>query len=56
MNTILKYGFYLILILIVVSYWKGSQAVGGTLFGGVQAIINSLQGKNKDGNFSNYPQ
>jgi hypothetical protein len=56
MSKTLQYMFYLILVLILVAYYKGTKSVGGTIFGGVNTIINSLQGKNADGNFSNYPQ
>lgn len=47
--------FLLILVLILVAYFRGSTSVGGTLFTGLDRSILYLQGRNSQGNFANYP-
>jgi hypothetical protein len=56
MSKVLQYSFYLILILIVVAYFKGTTNVLGTLFSGANTVINTLQGRDSKGKFSDYPQ
>jgi len=47
--------FLLILVLILVVYFRGSSSVGGTLFSGLDRSILYLQGRNSAGDFANYP-
>lgn len=56
MNSIIRYSFYLILILILVSYFKGAQSITSTLGGAINTILMTLQGRNaKTGQFADYP-
>lgn len=56
MSQVLKYIFLLIFLLIVVSYYKGSSNVLGTIGTNVRALVNTLQGRDATtGNFEAYP-
>lgn len=55
MSQIVKYAFYLILIMIVVAYYKGSSSVAGTLGNSINNLILVLQGRNYKGEFADYP-
>lgn len=51
----LFYIFVLSLVLVAVAYYAGSQAVGSTLFSGLQNTILTSTGRNSQGNFASYP-
>lgn len=56
MNKIFSMVFWLILILIVVVYWRGATETVKTIGSGVNNIIRTLQGRRDDGTFANYPK
>lgn len=51
----LFYIFVLSLVLIFVAYYLGTQAVGQTLFGGLNNLILTSTGRNSQGQFASYP-
>lgn len=51
----LWYIFALSLVLILVAYYAGTKAVGGTLFGGLNTLILSSTGRTQQGAFASYP-
>jgi len=55
LNRTISYLFILSLILIVVAYWAGSNAVLGTIFGGVNTLDLTATGRNAQGQFAAYP-
>jgi uncharacterized membrane protein len=55
MSKVLNMVFVLIFLLIVVAYFRGSIAVVGSLGENINGLINTLQGKNSNGEFSKYP-
>lgn len=54
-GSIVWYIFILIAIFLVVIYYKGSTAVGGTFLQGLQNETLFLQGRNAQGQITNYP-
>ena len=56
LNRTVSYLFILSLILIVVAYYAGSQAVLGTIFSGVNTIGDTYTGRNAQGQFATYPK
>ena len=56
LNRTVSYLFILSLILIVVAYWAGSNAVLGTLFSGVNTLDLTATGRNAQGQFAAYPK
>ncbi len=56
LNRTISYLFILSLILIVVAYWAGSNAVLGTLFSGVNTLDLTATGRNAQGQFAAYPK
>jgi hypothetical protein len=55
MDKFMNYAFMLIFLLIVVAYFKGSIQVVGTLGDSINKVINTLQGRDKNGVFADYP-
>lgn len=56
MNSIIRYSFYLILILILVAYFKGTTSIASTFGASINQILLTLQGRNpKTGGFADYP-
>lgn len=55
MGKTLSYAFWLILILVCLAYFGGFSKDVGSLSDAINKIINTLQGKNSNGNFSDYP-
>lgn len=55
MNRIFWYIFILILVLIVVVYYRGTSSVVSTGGTALSNIIRTLQGRNQQGQFANYP-
>jgi hypothetical protein len=55
MSKIVTYGFYLIVLLIVVVYFTGTTSVTNSLTTGINKILLTLQGRNQDGTFQDYP-
>jgi hypothetical protein len=55
LNRTVSYLFILSLILIVVAYWAGSNAVLSTIFSGVNTIGNTYTGRDSNGKFAAYP-
>ena len=47
--------FWLVLVLILVAYYKGTSSVAGTFGTQISKLIETLQGRS-NGKFSNYPQ
>jgi hypothetical protein len=56
LNRTVSYLFILSLILIVVAYYAGSQAVLGTLFSGANTLGQTYTGRDAQGNFAAYPK
>jgi hypothetical protein len=56
MSKFMNYAFMLIVLLIVVAYFTGTVKVVGSLGENMDRILKTLQGRDKDGNFSDYPQ
>ena len=50
----LFYIFVLSLLLIAVAYYAGTQAVGQTLFAGLNNTILTATGRDSQGNFAGY--
>lgn len=50
------YLFVLSLILILVAYYAGSQALLTTIFAGTNQIGNTFTGRNAQGQFAAYPK
>lgn len=55
MQKIINYSFWLILLFLVLVYFKGATANISVLSSGVNSIINTLQGRDKNGQVVNYP-
>jgi hypothetical protein len=55
MREITSMAFWLILIMIVVVYYKGTTATIGSFSSAIQGIIKNLQGRGTNG-FEDYPQ
>lgn len=56
MGKWLYYIFVLILVYLLIVYYKGTKAVGGTMFSGIQGTIGMLQGRSTTGgNPAAYP-
>ena len=51
----ISYLFILSLVLILVAYWAGSNAVLGTLFSGTNTLGLTFMGRNAQGQFAAYP-
>lgn len=48
--------FVLVGLFLVLVYYKGTKAVGGTFFSGLNDTISNLQGRNaKSGSLTQYP-
>lgn len=56
MGKITSMAFWLILILILVAYYKGTSSVAGTFGSQLSSIIRTLQGRNNNGSFADYPK
>jgi hypothetical protein len=56
LNRTVSYLFILSLILIVVAYYAGSQAVLGTLISGANTLGQTYTGRDAQGNFAAYPK
>jgi hypothetical protein len=56
MSKLFNYAFILIFLLIVVAYYKGTIEIVTNGGGVVNTIFKTLQGRDKDGNFANYPK
>ncbi len=56
LNRTVSYLFILSLVLIVVAYWAGSNAVLGTLFSGVNTLDLTATGRDSKGAFAGYPK
>jgi hypothetical protein len=52
----IRYLFILGLVLIVVAYWAGSNALLGTGIKGIVSLDNTATGRNAQGQFANYPK
>jgi hypothetical protein len=52
----IRYLFILALVLIVVAYWAGSNALLGTGIKGVVSLDNAATGRNSAGVFAAYPK
>jgi hypothetical protein len=55
LSRTISYLFILSLVLIVVAYWAGSNAVIGTLFSGTNTIGQTFTGRDSTGKFAAYP-
>jgi hypothetical protein len=55
MSRALNYVFILVFVLIVVAYFRGTVQVVGSLGENISGVLNTLQGRNSDGEFSKYP-
>lgn len=55
LSRTISYLFILSLVLIVVAYWAGSNAVIGTIFSGTTAVGNTFTGRDSTGKFAAYP-
>jgi hypothetical protein len=55
LNRTVSYLFILSLVLIVVAYWAGSNAVLGTIFSGVNTVGLTYTGRDSSGKFAAYP-
>ena len=55
MDKFMNYAFILIFLLIVVAYFRGSIQVVGTAGEHINRVINTLQGRDSNGNFAKYP-
>lgn len=51
----IRYFFVLSAILMIIVYFRGSVAVTGAFSEMVRTISYALTGRNKEGNFANYP-
>ena len=51
----LRYIFVLSFILILVAYWAGSTQVISSLGGNLTGLINTVTGRNAQGQFAAYP-
>lgn len=56
MGKVTNYIFLLIALLIVVVYYKGTSDVVVNTGASVRRVINTLQGRNDQGEFANYPK
>lgn len=56
MGKAVWYIFILILVFLLVEYYKGATSVGGTLLGGLSTETLFLQGRNSAGQAAAYPQ
>jgi hypothetical protein len=56
LNRTVSYLFVLSLVLIIVAYWAGSNAVLGTIFAGANTLGDTYTGRNAQGNFAAYPK
>ncbi|WP_157067204.1 hypothetical protein [Alicyclobacillus shizuokensis] len=55
MKQVFWYMFVLILVLILVAYYKGTTSDISTGGSALQKLILTLQGRNSKGNFASYP-
>lgn len=56
MGKLASYAFYLVLILILVVYWKGTSTNANVFGNAINNILLTLQGRSaKTGEFANYP-
>ena len=55
LNRTVSYLFILSLILILVAYYAGSNALLGTFFSGVNTIGQTYTGRDSSGKFAAYP-
>jgi hypothetical protein len=55
LNRTVSYLFILSLVLIVVAYWAGSNAVLGTIFSGANTVGLTYTGRDSSGKFAAYP-
>jgi hypothetical protein len=56
MEKFFNYAFILMFLLIVVAYYKGVISIVDTGGGAINTIFKTLQGRDVDGNFANYPK
>ncbi len=56
MGKIIFYMFVLILVYLLIVYYKGTSSVAGTIGGQLQNIVLYLQGRNSAGKVADYPQ
>lgn len=56
MEKFMNYAFILIFLLIAVAYWNGSIQLVSTGGSAVNRIIQTLQGRDENGEFANYPR
>jgi hypothetical protein len=55
MDSTVRYMFFLMALLIICAYFVGAATETNALAAGILKLVNALQGKNAQGNFSNYP-
>lgn len=55
MGKLTSMAFWLILVLILVAYYKGTSSVAGTFGTQISNLVKALQGRNSNGSFANYP-
>ncbi len=54
-DSTIRYAFFLMALLIVVSYFVGAATETNALANGITKLVNALTGRNAQGQFAAYP-